>query len=87
MDRSLKYQRHQIFKELTVILTAFDVQEAVMGRENSSRRKNLWPELILEGFNKDGDKKTMTLKQKRVLIISACGLIGNKFSKMRISIM
>lgn len=58
-----------------------------MGRENSSHWKNLWPELILEGFNKDGDKKTTTLKQKRVLIISACGLIGNKFSKMRISIM
>lgn len=77
-----------MFKELTVILTAFAIEEAgMMGRERSSHWKNLRPEMTLKGFNKDGDKKAVTLKLREVLMISACGRIGTKFSKMKISIM
>lgn len=43
--------------------------------------------MIWEGFNKNGDKKTVTLKHRGVFIISARGVIGNKFSKTGISVM
>ena len=75
------------FSELTVILMTFYIREAGMRGETSSHRKDLCPEETLEGFSKEEDKKTLTLKHGGVLIISACGPIGNKFSKMRNSIM
>lgn len=57
MNRSLLNNKiHQIFKELTVSLMTFDIGEARMRRKTSSHRKDLWPEMTLEGFSQEEDK-------------------------------
>lgn len=42
---------------LTVILMAFDIGEPGMEREVSRHWKDLWTEMILEGFSNEDNKK------------------------------
>lgn len=36
-----------------------------MGRENSSHWRALWPEMIMKGFNQDGDEKSRDTETQR----------------------
>lgn len=42
---------------VTVILMAFDIGEPGMGRDVFSHCKDLWTEMILEGFSNEDNKK------------------------------